>query len=182
MKRKGGKVNLQLTAFVLSDSHVLGGGRPAGTHYTPLASPKAVTLTNSQGHNGTVVQFVFSLNALYAVDTKAAPARPFKYTTTADKHKASFLVFLKRKAQSCFFFFYFNPSSHHTGTFLVFWQGGVAGRYMMKMLKKSFNEGNKLQGWAGFLAVAALFACLLGMPALSLSFCYLAAVEAVGED
>lgn len=32
VKRKGGKVNLQLTAFVLSDSHVLGGGRPAGTH------------------------------------------------------------------------------------------------------------------------------------------------------
>lgn len=31
-KEKGGKVNLQLTAFVLSDSHVLGGGRPARTH------------------------------------------------------------------------------------------------------------------------------------------------------
>lgn len=72
MKRKGGKVNLHLTAFVLSDSHVLGGGRPAGTHYTPLASPKAVTLTNSQGHNSTVVQFVFSFNPLYACDTKAA--------------------------------------------------------------------------------------------------------------
>ena len=72
LERKGGKVNLQLKAFVPSDSHVLGGGRPAGTHYTPLASAKAVTLTNSQSHNGTVVQFVFSLNPLYAGDTKAA--------------------------------------------------------------------------------------------------------------
>lgn len=57
---------------MLSDSHVLGGGRPSGTNYTPLASAKAVTLTNSQSHNGTVVQFVFSLNPLYAGDTKAA--------------------------------------------------------------------------------------------------------------
>lgn len=59
-------------AFVLSASHDLGGGRLAGTHYTPLASPKAVTLTNSRSNNGTVVQFVFSLNPLYAADTKAA--------------------------------------------------------------------------------------------------------------
>lgn len=37
-EKNGGKVNLQQKAFVQSDSHVLGGGRPAGTHYTPLAS------------------------------------------------------------------------------------------------------------------------------------------------
>lgn len=53
-------------AFVLSDNHVQ--RREGGHTIQLLASPKAVTLTNSRPHNGTVAQFVSPPH--YAPDTK----------------------------------------------------------------------------------------------------------------
>lgn len=144
LKREGGKVNLQQKAFVLSDSHVLGGGRPPGTHYTPLASAKAVTLTNSQRHNahahihtthsGSVCVFTQSPLCWWH---KSSWARPVKCASAANVHKASFLVFLKKKKSLILLLHFFNPPPHHTDTFWVFWQRGVAGQYMMKTVNKS---------------------------------------------
>lgn len=96
-KERRGKVNLQQKAFVRSYSRVLGGGRPAGTHYAPLASAKAVTLTNSQRHNTTVVQFVFSLNPLYAADTKAAGPNLSNAPQRPSCTKLHFYSFLGKK-------------------------------------------------------------------------------------
>ena len=128
MKRKGEKVNLQQTAFVPSDSHALWGGRPARTHYDPLASAKAVTLTNSQCHNSTLAQFVFSFNPFYSSDTKAARPDLSNVPQQQTCTKRHFWAFWrKRKGQSCCFIF-FNPPPNHTDTFKVFLAGGVVGR------------------------------------------------------
>ena len=67
-----------------------------------LASPKAVTLTNSRPHNGTLAQFVFCF--YYGTATKAAKAwqRPVKFATATEAQKAPFLCF--QKDQTCSFF------------------------------------------------------------------------------
>lgn len=62
------EVNLQQNAFVLSDNRLLRRRGYGGHTIRPLASPKAVTLTNSPGHNATLAQFVFFLH--YVTDTK----------------------------------------------------------------------------------------------------------------
>lgn len=131
---EGGRVNLQHKAFVQLDSHVLGGGRPTGTHYTPLASAKAVTLTNSQSHNSTVVRFVFSLNPLYTADTKAAGPDLSNVPQQRPCTKLHFLSFMrKRKGQSCCFIFLKSPPNQADWfCFLFFFDGGVAPQCMTK--------------------------------------------------
>lgn len=115
---------------MLSDSHVLEGGRPSGTHYTPLASAKTVTLTNSQCHNGTVVQFVFSLNPLYAGDTKAAGPDLSNVPQQQERTKLHFLSFSsKRKAISCCSIFFIPHLITHSGSF---GREGVVSLYMKK--------------------------------------------------
>lgn len=153
--KERGKSQPPAKAFVLSDSHVLGGGRPAGTHYTPLASAKAVTLTNSQCHNGTVVQFVFSLNPHYVGHTKAAGPDFSNVPQQRTCTKLHFLSFLrKRKGRSCcfvfFFSFFFNPPRLITDTFWVFFGRGCGGSVYDESVESVLEMGNKLRGWAFF--------------------------------
>lgn len=74
-------------------------------------------------------------------------------------HKASFLVFLKKKkgVDLVASFSFFNPPTSSHKHILVPLAGGVAGRYMMKTLNKSKKRAINC-GDGRFLAVAAVLA------------------------
>lgn len=121
MKRKGEKSTFSRRPLCYQIAMFRERGRPAWTHYNPLASAKTVTLTNSQApqqHSDAVC--VFSQSPLCCWH-KSSQARPVKCATAVDLHKASFLVFLqKKKSPILLLHFFLNPPSNHTDTFRAF--------------------------------------------------------------
>lgn len=103
------------------------GGRPGHT-IRPLASAKTVTLTNSQHHNGTVAQFVFSFKPHYAGDTKAAgpPVKTCQMCHSGGRTQSciSSLPPRTRKGWSCCFFFLIPRLITHTHSGCLFSGGG----------------------------------------------------------
>lgn len=91
-----------------------GGG---GHTIWPLASPKAVTLTNSPGHNATLAQFVFC-SIIWATQKSRRLVKTCQMCHRC-RHSQSFIS-SKAKRTDLFFFWLFLSLSSHSFYFLIF--------------------------------------------------------------